>query len=84
MTSLSAALKDRLPGFCFPVSETTVWPGIGAIAQGGGNAIVQDPNTCLCSDTTALTAEQYGLSCRPARGLPWLRRSTPIAWDTSQ
>jgi two-component system chemotaxis response regulator CheB len=62
MASLSDALKDRASGILLSgIGEDGV-AGIGAILNGGGNAIVQDPNTCLCNDTTAMTAKKYGLS----------------------
>lgn len=62
MTSLATVLKDRASGILLSgIGEDGVM-GIGQIISGGGNAIVQDPKTCLCSDTTALAAEKYGLS----------------------
>jgi two-component system chemotaxis response regulator CheB len=62
MTSLSTTLKDRASGILLSgIGEDGV-KGIGQIISGGGNAIVQDPKTCLCSDTTALAAKKYGLS----------------------
>jgi len=62
MTSLSDTLKERASGILLSgIGEDGV-AGIGAILKGGGNAIIQDPRTCLCNDTTAMTAKQYGLS----------------------
>lgn len=62
MTSLSMALKERAWGILLSgIGEDGV-TGIGQILNGGGNAIVQDPKTCLCSDTTAIAAKKYGLS----------------------
>jgi two-component system chemotaxis response regulator CheB len=62
MTSLSTTLKERASGILLSgIGEDGV-KGIGQIISGGGNAIVQDPKTCLCSDTTALAAQKYGLS----------------------
>jgi two-component system chemotaxis response regulator CheB len=62
MTSLSTALKERASGILLSgIGEDGVM-GLGKIINGGGNAIVQDPKTCLCSDTTALATEKYGLS----------------------
>jgi two-component system chemotaxis response regulator CheB len=62
MTALSTALKERASGILLSgIGEDGVM-GLGQIISGGGNAIVQDPKTCLCSDTTALAAKKYGLS----------------------
>jgi two-component system chemotaxis response regulator CheB len=62
MMSLSDTLKARASGVLLSgIGEDGV-AGIGAILKGGGNAIIQDPKTCLCNDTTAMTAKQYGLS----------------------
>ena len=62
MTSLSSVLKERASGILLSgIGEDGVM-GIGQIISGGGNAIVQDPKTCLCRDTTALAAKKYGLS----------------------
>ena len=62
MTSLSDTLKARASGILLSgIGEDGV-AGIGAILKGGGHAIIQDPRTCLCNDTTAMTAKQYGLS----------------------
>ena len=62
MTSLSTALKERASGILLSgIGEDGV-TGIGQILSGGGNAIVQDPKTCLCSDTATIAAKKYGLS----------------------
>ena len=62
MTSLSTALRERASGILLSgIGEDGVM-GIGKIISGGGNAIVQDPKTCLCSDATALATNKYGLS----------------------
>jgi two-component system chemotaxis response regulator CheB len=62
MTSLSSVLKERASGILLSgIGEDGIM-GIGNIISGGGNAIVQDPRTCLCADTTALAAKKYGLS----------------------
>ncbi len=62
MASLSDALKDRAAGILLSGIGEDGLAGIGAILKGGGTAIIQDPRTCLCNDTTAMTAAQYGLS----------------------
>jgi two-component system chemotaxis response regulator CheB len=62
MTSLSDTLKARASGILLSGIGEDGMAGIGAILKGGGNAIIQDPTTCLCNDTTAMTAKQYGLS----------------------
>jgi two-component system chemotaxis response regulator CheB len=62
MTSLSTVLKDRASGILLSGIGDDGVAGIGQIISGGGNAIVQDPKTCLCSDTTALATQKYGLS----------------------
>jgi len=61
MTSLSAALQERASGVLLSGIGDDGLAGIGAILNGGGNAILQDPKTCLCSDAPMKTAEQYGL-----------------------
>lgn len=62
MVSLSTALKERATGILLSgIGEDGV-SGIGQIIDGGGNAIVQDPKTCLCRDTTALATKKFGLS----------------------
>jgi two-component system chemotaxis response regulator CheB len=61
MTSLSTALKDRASGILLSGIGNDGIAGIGRILSEGGSAIVQDPKTCLCSDTTALAAEKYCL-----------------------
>ena len=62
MASLSAALNERASGILLSGLGNDGIAGIDAILKGGGKAIIQDPKTCLCSDTTALTAKQFGLS----------------------
>jgi two-component system chemotaxis response regulator CheB len=62
MTSLSTALKERASGILLSGIGEDGLMGIGQIINSGGNAIVQDPKTCLCGDTTALATEKYGLS----------------------
>ena len=62
MASLSAALNERACGILLSGLGNDGITGIGTILKGGGKAIIQDPQTCLCSDTTALTAKQFGLS----------------------
>jgi len=62
MASLSAVLNDRAFGILLSGLGNDGIAGIDAILKGGGKAIIQDPKTCLCSDTTALTAKQFGLS----------------------
>ena len=62
MASLSNALKDRASAILlFGTGEDGI-AGLGHILKGGGNAIVQDPKTCLCSDTTMMAVQRYGLS----------------------
>lgn len=62
MASLSDTLKDRASGILLSGLGEDGMAGIGAILKGGGNAIIQEPRTCLCNDTTAMTARHYGLS----------------------
>ena len=61
MTTVSDALNERASGILLSGIGDDGIAGIGTILKGGGNAIIQDPKTCLCSDTTAMTAEQFGL-----------------------
>jgi len=61
MTSLAATMNGRASGILLSGIGEDGIAGIGAILEGGGNAIIQDPKTCLCSDTTAITAQQFGL-----------------------
>ena len=62
MQSLSTVLNANAGGVLLSgVGEDGV-EGIGKILAGGGHAIVQDPQTCLCRDTTAMAAERYGLT----------------------
>jgi two-component system chemotaxis response regulator CheB len=62
MTSLSAALKERASGILLSGLGEDGIEGVEQLLAAGGNVIVQDPNTCLCRDTTALAAQKYGLS----------------------
>lgn len=62
MRSLSDTLKERASGILLSGIGEDGMAGIGAILKGGGSAIIQDPRTCLCNDTTAMAAKQYGLS----------------------
>jgi chemotaxis response regulator CheB len=62
MTSLSTILKERASGILLSGIGEDGIAGIEQLLKGGGNVIVQDPKTCLCSDTTALAAQKYGLS----------------------
>ena len=62
MTSISTVLKNRASGILLSGIGDDGVVGIGQIINSGGNAIVQDPKTCLCRDTTALAAKTYGLS----------------------
>lgn len=61
MTGLSGVLNERASGILLSGIGDDGIAGIGAILKGGGNAIVQEPKTCLCSDTATLTAKQYGV-----------------------
>lgn len=62
MTAVSGALNERASGILLSGIGDDGIAGIGSILKAGGNAIIQDPRTCLCKDTTAMTAEQFGLS----------------------
>jgi two-component system chemotaxis response regulator CheB len=62
MTSLSTILKERASGILLSGIGEDGIAGIEQLLKGGGNVIVQDPKTCLCSDTTARAAQKYGLS----------------------
>ena len=61
MTGLSSVLNERASGILLSGIGDDGIAGIGAILKGGGNAIVQEPKTCLCSDTATLTAKQFGV-----------------------
>ena len=61
MASLSMALKNRASGILLSGIGDDGVTGIGEILNRGGKAIVQDPKTCLCSDTTALAVKKYSL-----------------------
>jgi two-component system, chemotaxis family, protein-glutamate methylesterase/glutaminase len=74
MTSLAANLKDRAAGILLSGIGQDGIAGIGEVLKGGGNAIVQDPKTCLCSDTTTWAARKYGL----ATVLPGMRMAETI------
>jgi two-component system chemotaxis response regulator CheB len=74
MTSLAATLKDRAAGILLSGIGEDGIAGIGEILNGGGHAIVQDPKTCLCSDTTTMAARKYGL----ATVLPGMRMAETI------
>jgi two-component system chemotaxis response regulator CheB len=62
MMSLSTVLKEQATGILLSGIGDDGIAGIQHILNGGGNAIVQDLKTCLCSDTAALAAQKYGLS----------------------
>jgi two-component system chemotaxis response regulator CheB len=62
MISLSAALKDRAIGVLLSGIGHDGLAGVGQILDEGGKAIIQDPKTCLCGDTTMMAVQQYGLS----------------------
>ena len=61
MTSLSDTLDERAVGILLSGFGNDGIAGIGTILNRGGKAIIQDPKTCLCSDTTAMTAKQFDL-----------------------
>ncbi|BBO72486.1 chemotaxis response regulator protein-glutamate methylesterase [Desulfosarcina alkanivorans] len=61
MTSLSTTLKERASGILLSGIGDDGIAGIEQLLNGGGKVIVQDPKTCLCSDTTAMAAQKYGL-----------------------
>lgn len=62
MASLSIAIKDRASAILLSGIGEDGLAGVGQILKGGGKAIVQDPKTCLCSDTTKMAVQRYGLS----------------------
>jgi len=74
MISLATILKDRASAVLLSGIGGDGIAGIGEILKEGGNAIVQDPKTCLCSDATSLAAQKYGL----ATVLPGLRMAETI------
>lgn len=74
MTSLSTVLKERVSGVLLSGIGDDGIAGLGNILNGGGNAIVQEPKTCLCSDTTALAVKKFGLSTM----LPGVRMAETI------
>lgn len=67
MTSLSDSLKDRASAILLSGIGDDGVAGVGKIIESGGNVIIQDPKTCLCSDTTSLAVQRYGLPTVPAR-----------------
>lgn len=74
MASISTALGERASGILLSGIGRDGIAGIGKILDGGGSAIVQAPQTCLCSDTTSMAIQKYGL---PAV-LPGLRMADAI------
>jgi two-component system chemotaxis response regulator CheB len=62
MTSLSTTLKEKASGILLSGIGEDGIAGIEQLLNGGGKVIVQDPKTCLCSDTTTLATRKYGLS----------------------
>ncbi len=62
MASFADVLKDRATAILLSGIGEDGLTGIGHILKGAGNAIVQDPKTCLCGDTNAKAVERYGLS----------------------
>jgi two-component system chemotaxis response regulator CheB len=74
MASLSDVLKERASAILLSgIGEDGV-AGVGNILERGGNAIVQDPQTCLCKDSTAMTIERYGM----ATVLPGVRMAEAV------
>ncbi len=67
MTSLSEALKERAAAILLSGIGDDGVAGVGKIIENGGPVIVQDPKTCLCSDTTQLAVQRYGLSTAAPR-----------------
>lgn len=61
MTGLSNILNERASGILLSGIGEDGIAGIDAILKAGGNAIIQDPKTCLCSDTVAMTTKQFDL-----------------------
>jgi two-component system chemotaxis response regulator CheB len=61
MFALSDTLNERASGILLSGIGNDGIAGIGKILRAGGKAIVQDPSTCLCNDTTAMTVKQFGL-----------------------
>jgi two-component system chemotaxis response regulator CheB len=62
MALLSDTLKDRAAAILLSGVGEDGLTGVGHILASGGNAIVQDPKTCLCKDTTNMAVQRYGLS----------------------
>jgi two-component system chemotaxis response regulator CheB len=67
MTSLSETLKERAAAILLSGIGDDGVAGVGKIIENGGPVIVQDPKTCLCSDTTLLAVQRYGLSTAAPR-----------------
>ena len=65
MTSLSEALQAQASAILLSGIGDDGVAGVGRILDGGGNAIVQDPKTCLCKDTTTAAIQRYGLPIIP-------------------
>ncbi len=62
MVSLAQAAKEQACGILLSGIGDDGLDGLRRILDDGGKAIVQDPNTCLCNDATAMAADQYELS----------------------
>ena len=62
MASLSDALMDRASAILLSGIGEDGLAGVGHILKSGGNAIVQDPKTCLCRDTNIMAVQRYDLS----------------------
>lgn len=65
MSSLSMAMGQRVSGILLSGVGRDGIVGIGKILGGGGSAMVQAPETCLCGDAPATAIRKYGLSAVP-------------------
>lgn len=61
MTSLSATFGPRAGGIVLSGIGDDGIAGIGRILDEGGHVVVQEPKTCLCSETAVQAVQAYGL-----------------------
>ncbi|GAB6907510.1 chemotaxis response regulator protein-glutamate methylesterase [Desulfosarcina cetonica] len=61
MTSLAMAMGERSTGILLSGIGDDGVDGSGQILSAGGRVILQDPKTCLCSETATRAARKYDL-----------------------
>lgn len=77
MTSLADVFGDRSGGVVLSGIGDDGISGVGRILDRGGHVVVQEPKTCLCSETAAQAASTYGLPTV----LPGMRMAETIRID---